>query len=180
MSKSLIGIFLLIGILGIGLFILWPRYQEAKAFQEKVSERQTELAYREQYVISLDEAEKSLERYKEEFSKVNSAIAAKPDVPSMFNFLERSSFQNGLIIKNLGSFSLSPVLGKEKLNAIVLNFSTSGSYSSLKNFLHTLEKSSRLIDVETVSLASESVKEEPGVAKESLYSLSFRIKVYSY
>ena len=195
MNKSIVASLILLAVLTIGIFLILPKYQELKAFKIKIDEKRDELQYKEEYFSDLQETSDRLKDYKEELEKIESALPDNPSLPSFFNFLQKATSQNGLILKNLGSFSIVlPSISsvkktveekateknvKEtekkipKVKKISLAIEVSGSYSSFKNFLESLEKSARLIEVENISFSSP----KPG---EETFSYTLKLKTFSY
>lgn len=183
MNKQIVIFISLLTILSLGIFLIWPKYQTLKEIQLKVSEKKTELQYKEEYFANLEKISQELEKYKEELAKINSALPEDPSLPTLYNFLEKASSQNGLILKKIGDFSIAPLVPPQEtttqeaasgeIKEIRLGFEVAGSYSALKNFLATLEKSARLIEVEVISFSSPK-------AGENLFSFELTIKTYSY
>ena len=186
MPKSIISAVLLISIFGLAIFLVYPKYQRYNSLLQDVKKEETNLQYKESYVMSLNEAKQELEKYNEEFAKIDSALPNDPLVPSMLAYLQKATSQNGLVAKNLGGFSTNIQPENPIIQETHYDFSASGPYSSFKNFLLTLEKSARLIEIEALSLTAEApAKGEAGtqpVSTESdpRISISFKIKAYSY
>ncbi|XOB41960.1 MAG: type 4a pilus biogenesis protein PilO [Candidatus Nealsonbacteria bacterium] len=179
MSKSIAIVILLISILVIGVFLIWPKYQDLRSLQLEIGKKTAELQYKEKHISNLQEVSEELEKYKPELSKIDSILPFNPSLPSLFNFLQKASSQNGLIFRNVDSFSMTTPKEKPGIKEISLNLGVSGSYSAFRNFLSTLEKSARLIEIENISFSSP--EEKPTVpTQETPFDFDLRIKVYSY
>ena len=175
MSKSILILFILLGAFAIGFFASLPRYQELKNTQIAIASKNVELQYKEQYFTDITDTAKELTKYKEELLKVNSILPSDLSIPTLFSFLQTVSSQNGL---TLGGLNLSAISGASEgeglgIREIGVSLSASGSYSSLKSFLSTLEKTSRLIEVDSLFLSSPQEKDKP-------FSFNLQIKTYSY
>jgi Tfp pilus assembly protein PilO len=155
-----------------GVILLWPKFQELKMIEKNIAEKKEELQYQENYFSNLREIKSKLEEYQAEVTKINSALPDDSSLPSLFNFLQKTSSQSGLVLKGVSPFAV--VVSKENPDIKETQFSlqVSGSYSSFKNFLSTLEKSARLIEVENISFSSPK--------KGNLFTFNLRIKVFSY
>jgi len=174
MSKSAAIVIFLLASLIVGVFLLFPKTQDLRAIRLEIGERNAELQSKEKHFSNLQETSKELEEYQSELSKIDSALPSDlSSLPSLFNFLQKASSQNGLILKNVGAFSVTVSEERPEIKEITLNFGVSGSYPSFKNFLSTLEKSARLIEVENISF---SVPQE----KETSFPFDLKIKVHSY
>ena len=174
MSKSALIVFILLAVFAAVFFVSWPRYQELKDTQAKIAEKEVELQYKEQYFRDLTNAAKELTQYKEELLKVNSILPSDTSIPALFSFLQTAASQNGLTLEGLNLSGISEVSGAEGLGikGISVNLSVSGSYSSLKSLLSTLEKTSRPMEVETISLSAPQEEDKP-------FSFRWAIKTYS-
>jgi len=170
--------------LGITALLIWPKYQEVAVFKLRAEEARENLQLKEQYFLSLKDAAQELERYEPELSKIDSAFPSEPSLPSLFKFLQETSSQNGLILKSIGTFSTSVHPEKPGPEETRFDIGVSGSYPSFKNFLLEIEKSGRLIEVESVSIYPPSGGEGGAVpvfpTGEPYFYFTFKIKVYSY
>lgn len=179
MPRPLAIIIGLILLLALGIAVIFPKYQNLNLLQLKVKEKEAELQSEKEYFSNLSEISEKLKKYEESLSKINSALAAEPRLPALFNFLQTAASQNGLVLKKIAPTLPSPL--KEELveegwsleiRETGINLAVAGSYSSFKNFLSTLEKTARMIELESISF---STVEEVGPINFNL-----RIKVYSY
>lgn len=182
MPRLILIFIILLSILLIGLFLIWPKYQKLSNLSREIEAKETELHYIEEYFAKLNRLSEELKKYENQVSKIDFALPSDSSLAllSLINFLQRAGSQNGLIFTKLGSFSLtSPKVPTgtptpetpSKIKEISLGFEVSGSYFAFKNFLETLEKSAKLIEVETSSFSSE----EGGI-----FSYNLNIKTYSY
>lgn len=172
MPKLLITIicFLISLVLGIGL--IWPEYQDFKNIQKSIDQKKLEIQYKEKYFSELQKISEELKNYNESLSKIDSALPVSPGFPNLFEFLQKSSSQNGLILKNITIGSSTPLEKFSDIKETNLVLSVSGSYSAFKNFLETLRKTARLIEIESIEFSSPAEKE--------IFSFNLNIKVYSY
>lgn len=164
---SLLVVFLL------GFFYAWPQYQRVSGLMNELQERKTELKLKKEYFVSVKEAASNLESYQEEIAKIDSALPSKPFLPSLFRFANDAAAQNGLIMTEVGKFSVTPSRNRPELKEIFLEVSLSGPYSSLRNFLSAVEKSSRMIEID--SLVFDSAE-----AKDNTSPFSLKLKAHSY
>ena len=155
-----------------GIFFLLPKNEALNFFKKQIREKRTELQSKEEYLNALSNIAENLKNYETQLLKIDSALPDTPEMPALFDFLQKSASQSGLVLKGLDA-DLNPL---EKIGGVFrqtrLNLFLTGSYSSLKIFLSTLEKSARLIEVESISFTSSG---EGGPINAKM-----RIKVYSY
>lgn len=155
------------------IVLVFPKYQDFKFLQKEISQKETELQYNKEYFLNLSNLSEELKKYSDNLSKIDFALPSGPSIPILFDFLQKTSSQNGLILKRIGEVTTIPFKEKITVKEYQLALSLSGSYSSFKSFLSSLEKSARLIEVESISFASPKSKEEP-------FSFSLKIKFHSY
>jgi len=172
-------------ILLIGFFLIWPKYQDLGDLKLEIEGKETELQYLEEYFSKLNQLSQELKKYEVQLSKIDFALPSDSSLAllSLINFLQKASSQNGLVFKEFSSFSIilpKPPTGTpgpvepeppSNIKEIRLNFEVAGSYSALKNFLNTLEKSAKLIEIENISFS---------FGEEEIFSFSLRIKTHSY
>ena len=156
----------------LGILFLWPKYQDFKNLQLQLKNKETEFRYQDEYYQELFSLSEKLKEFETELSNIDSALPSDLSLPSFYNFLQKASSENGLIFNSMGSFSLSFLPGKTNIQVISIPIEVSGSYSSLKNFLKTLEKSARIIEVDGISFSSP--------AEGELFGFTLGVKIHSY
>jgi len=173
MSRQTTILINLLAVFLIGFFLVWPQYQNLRRLNIEIQTKRTELQYKEEYFSNIKTISEELKKYETELSKIDSALPSGPSLPSLFNFLEKTSSQNGLIFKYVGTFSVTPLEANSGIKGIYLNIAVAGSYPAFKNFLASLEKTARLIEVDNISFSTPQKAEEP-------FSFNLKIKAYSY
>jgi len=156
----------------LGLSFLRPKYQDLKSLQKKVEEKRVELQSKEEYFLNLSNIAEELKKYQDQLFKIDSALPPDPSIPALTNFLQKKISQSGLVLNEVSLVSITPFEDLPGIQKIHLDLRVLGSYSSFKNFLLTLEKSARLIEVENIAFSSPEDKDP--------FSFDLRIKVYSY
>jgi len=162
-----------------------PKYQELSRLNLEIKHKKTEFQYIEEHFSEIHKLLEELENYKDKLEKVNFAFPSDDSLTlvSLLRFLVNTSSQTGLIFKELNSYSISvpkTTSGKvsdsgdslsSRIKTISLSFEVSGSYSAFKNFLKTLERSAKIIEVEKTSFSFE---------EEGIFSFAVQIKTYLY
>lgn len=187
----LISIISLAITLAIGLVLTLPKYQEMRYAQKKVQAKETEIQNKQGYFSKINEASEKLKKYPKELAKIDFALPANVSLPFLYDFFQKISSQNGLVLENISGGPASVIQPKissgseiniqseigfqseKAVQEIKVNLSLAGSYSAFKNFLSSIEKSARMIEVESMSF---SFPKEEG---ESL-SFSLTVKTHSY
>lgn len=145
----LIFILLLVG----GYFLWWPQYQEFKDLKFQLDKKIERLSQQEKYFTELDGLLNQLKEYETELSRINSALPLDTDsaVITFFNFLQKQTSENGLILKEIN-------LEKSTPPEISFNISVVGSYAALKNFLTGIYKNIRMIEIASISFSGQDEK----------------------
>lgn len=169
MNKPIIIAICLILTLAFGFGFLWPKYQALRGWQTAIAEKEAELQSRTAYFSQIQEVSTKLAEYEESLSKISNALPSDPSLPSLFNFLQTTAAQTGLVLEDINLSGMKKGSTKEIQVYLLLD----GSYSALKDFLLALEKSARLIEVKDVSFSFPSKPQEP-------FSFKVNIKTHSY
>jgi len=148
----LIAFFVLLLI--IGWFIIWPKFNEQADLKQSIEIKQIELTYKEQYIEKLEGIQSKLDASEGQISKIESALPSENSAPSVYKFVEESASSAGLVLNSISPFAENPSQINTRLSETSFSLDLSGSYSALKAFLSTLEKSARLFDMNSVSLSS--------------------------
>lgn len=173
--------FILFGIsLVFGVIFFWPRYQELDSLQVQIENKRQEIKNQDKYYQELSLISKELDEHQEELTKINSALSFNPPLPSLLKYLQKVAPENGLILASISSFSIQPLPERADIKEIQGSLKLSGSYPSLKNFLKTLEKSARLIEVDSVSFSVFQKKEGETVEISEIFNFSLSIRTKSY
>lgn len=157
---------------GLGFGILYPKYQEIKFLRFEISQKETELRYKEEYFSNLSQISEKLKGFGDSLAKIDSAIPQVVSLPSLFDFLQKISSQSGLLLRKLSPVSGRYLTEKSEIQEHSFSLSLSGSYLALKNFLLSLEKSARLIEVNSISFSSP--------AEGNFFEFELDLKVHSY
>lgn len=162
MPRPLIAIIIFALALSAGIFFVWPKYQSLTALRAEVEQKRIELNSKNDYYSKIKDTSAELEKYQAQLAKISSALPDIASLPSLFNFLQKSSADAGLLLEDigLGSTQLSGAKdGEGGIREININLELSGSYPALKSFLSAIEKSARLFAVKNISFDSP---EDPG------------------
>lgn len=159
-------------ILGV-VFLWWPKYQNFSDLKAELEKKERELEKKREYFTNLEALSKRLEGYPEELAKIDSALSVDPSIPALFNFIQKVSSENGLILESLSLGKISSSQEEQvEIQKISLSASVTGSYSAFKNFLSTVYKNARLIEVESIKF--------PSLEGEDLFTFDFSLETYSY
>ncbi len=161
MSKILILLFLISYIVSLSLSTLIPQYKRVKELQKQLANQELILETREQYVEQLEESSRRIDEHQEEMVKLNYAMPSTPDTSYILEFLDESVFKTGMIFRDVGGLSKTIEREEESQTGWVeVSFQLIGTYDSFLDFLNRVEKTARLIEVDSVSFVGESLEQE--------------------
>lgn len=171
------------------IYVLRPQYKEFSALDRKVRQMEENLSQAKDYYEGLVVLNEKLESYQIALEKIDSALPQKNNLPSLFNILSQKVLASGLVLKSVSpakttsKASLQPGLTDGQDAALALNPAIQESFVSLEilgpvvaleDFLRSIEKSARLIEVQKISLSKSEN------AKDKFPSFSLLLKTYSY
>ena len=153
------------------IFFLSPQNKTLNSLKEEIRQKQFELQSQEEYLVNLTATAENLKNYQIQLSKIDSALPDTAELPALFDFLQKSASQSGLVLKGLEATPGTQEKKEGGLRETRLNLFLIGSYTSFKNFLSIMEYSSRLIEVESLAFSS---------SEAGLINAKIRIRVNSY
>ncbi|NQU82667.1 MAG: type 4a pilus biogenesis protein PilO [Parcubacteria group bacterium] len=175
----------------VALYFVVPGYSTVIRLQKQVMDKQIEVQEKQVYSVKLKEIVANLDEYQEFLDKIEKALPYDVSLPSLLNFFQDKALASGLIMENINPMDSAEegatgvpesTEGTEenvnkKIKETVFRLSLSGSFSSFESFLELLEKSSRLVEVDSISFESGKTSEED---QETVFEFDLTAKVYSY
>jgi Tfp pilus assembly protein PilO len=179
MNKSFtIPILFFVGLLLI-VYIILPEFYNFRNLKKELEIKNQEIESIENYHKKITAASDKLKDYEESLLKINSALPDDYSAPSLFNYLQKTSAENGLFLKSVG-LAMAPVkrvesspeaqTSKQGVEERYVNINLIGSYDSFKTFLKAIEKSSRMIETENILIKID----------EGILNFILLLKVSSY
>ena len=168
MNRSLIILFLLLFAIFGGVFFVVPKNKNLILLKEKIQQKIIELETKEEYFSSLYQLYQKTKDYQDSLFKVELAVPDDPELPALFDFFQKSVSQAGLVLNKIELISadfprqskqvsieeILVISSKTPVREIYLNLNVNGSYSAFKNFLSILERSARLIEIESINVVT--------------------------
>ncbi len=169
MNRSTIIIICFLLTIVLGAFLLYPKYQDFIILKKQVKAKENQLQSKQEYLSNLSQNSEQLKEYQEKLLVIDAALPSTLSLPSLFDLLQKTTSQNGLIIKDMDS---SSVANPEGIQEVRVNLKAVGSYSAFKSFISALEKSARMIEIESFSF---SIPQEG-----EIFDFILTMKTYSY
>ncbi len=151
-------------ILLLSFFLVVPEYRTFKELQLELGKKKAEYNAEYEYYSEIIKSYNDMQTRKEDIEKINDALPVESNFGSLVYYFQGRASESGLTFKNLflsksskaSSQSGADGSSKSKINDIVFSLNLLGSYSSLENFISSLEKSARLFEITSISFGSQS------------------------
>lgn len=182
-------IVLIIALMVFFLFAL-PKYQESNELETELAQKEARYEGLVNYNLTLSNLLKSIEEKQDVLAKIDSALPPDPSLAPIVYFVQQKADQSQLAVKSITFSQVAPqvygqVLSQDSNNkevkSIIFSVDIFGSYQGLKKFLLSLERSSRLFEVNSIAFGSEALN---GTAKSKnalqAYDFKLEIKTQAY
>lgn len=169
MNRSIIIIICFLLTIVLGAFLLYPEYQDFTVLKKQIEAKENQLQSKQEYLSNLSQNSEQLKKYQEKLLVIDTALPSILSLPRFFDLLQKTTSQNGLIIKDMDS---SLMTNPEGIQEVSVNLKATGLYSSFKSFISVLEKSARMIEIESFSFSTPQ--------KGEIFDFILTIKAYSY
>jgi Tfp pilus assembly protein PilO len=172
LRKSIVIVVTLIATSIFVFLYVFPKKDALSGLENIIQEKKQELAAREDYFKELKSVSKGLEDYQSQLAKIKSALPEDPQPIVFYDFLQKLTSRSGLVLKNI-SYNLSEPenSGVQGLKTISLNLGVAGTVDGFRVLLSILEKSTRIINIESFSFTSPEKEKD---------TVNFNLKIKAY
>lgn len=144
--------------MGVMMFLTLPEYNRFISLTWQLQDDKFELIEREKHLSDMFELSQRLKQQQAALDKISSALPSYPDFPSLMVFLNEKASESGLIVLRPDNVSTVYHVSREEgteqesmgIKPIEFDLWLTGKYPSLKNFIRSVESSSRLIRVSNI------------------------------
>lgn len=166
-------IVLAVSLVLLFLFIL-PQYQSSQNVDAALLQAKAQAQGINVYAKNIAALAEGLAARKEVTNTIATAAAADGSIAPLTYFFQKTAQDNGLVVTSIGfSQPVADTLSDSTAN-VLLAIHVSGSYQGLKSFIETVEHSSRLFNIATLSLSPSAL-----IQKTQQYDLSLEIKIHT-
>ena len=160
----------------IFVYLVVPQYKQYSKSSQNASVRQESLKRKVKHFADLRKTVDKLNDFEEEIAKIDTALPVNSSYPSLFHYIQNTASSNGLILT-----AVEPIAATLNKNGIApsrlgeMQFSVSlvGRPQSLESFLITVEKSARMFETISISMAQSGGDGE-------LPEITIAMKAYIY
>jgi len=135
--------------IAIIFFLVLPKYRSYSGFKKEAAEKSAELQSQEEYIEELKSTHQKLKTYQESLAKIESAIPENRSLSEVLSFFQETASQTGLIMEKVNQTFVTSGL-EEDIKITKIDVGLRGNYEGFKNFIETIEKISRLIEVDSI------------------------------
>lgn len=174
-------------------FLVMPEYKNFRILQLELGKKVAEYAAEYEYYSAIGKIYYDLQNRQEEIKKIDDALPTDPDVGKIIYFIQKTAIESGMTVKGLflsksssAKTAASKTIKTNEIKDIIFSLNVSGGYTSLERFMISLEKSSRVFEINTISFASQTFSpvseegEEQQVQSEENYDFNLSIITHSY
>ncbi|MBI2574006.1 MAG: type 4a pilus biogenesis protein PilO [Candidatus Wildermuthbacteria bacterium] len=156
----------------VGMFFIMPLRDDLQFFQKELKQKNFELQTSREYIENLRLIESRLRENQEAVAKLNAAIPDEPDLPLLYDFLQKLSSISGLGLKSVDA-ALKKSERNPQMNVISVSMSVEGPYEGIKDFLAQLKSSPRIIQLDSAGFSSPTVKNAPFAVRVTASAYSY-------
>ena len=167
-------------ILLLIFFLVVPKYHQFKELQQKIGEQQSAYDAKFAYYSEVAKVYDQLQAKKDIVDKIDSAIPSNIAYGPLVYFFQKKAMENGMIVRGLFLSKAAPINPESNLKEIGFSLDVLGSYSALKSFMASLEKSSRLFEITNISFGSSGVSVAGQLQILQIYPFKLEVKTFSY
>ena len=171
---------LLASIAGFAVFIV-PHYNTISTLRAQEADYQTVLTNARKLKEQRNALVKKYNSFDQaKLGQLATMLPANPENMKLILSLQSVASQYGMVLQNVkiedpstdpASQNKPGSQGNSELGTLTINFSVAGSYASFTNFVRTIEKSLRMIEIQKVSFSASDPKSQN-------YQYSVAVKTY--
>lgn len=170
-------------IFTICLYGVFPMLFEVKVLKSALALEVSDLAQKKAYFTNLQAISQEVEQNQDFLQTIAIALPEELSVPSLMSFFQTACSENGVILDGF-SYEEQAAQQEERAQEAVkqayFNFNIKGGIASFFSFLKTLENSSRILDVGSISFQVKDEGERTKEAASSGLNFNIRVKTHSY
>jgi len=180
MNQLLIIIIIFSYILSLWFGAFAPEAKKLSNLKTELSDQENVLFMRKEYAERLRRASNKIAKQRENIDKMEIALPKDAELSYTLEFIQDTISRTGLIFKKISGISVSNVKNDEgkRIEETRVGLEVKSSYASFLNFLEEVEKSARLIEVDSISFVYPE-ELEGGETYSPLFDFSVTLKTRS-
>lgn len=170
-------------ILLLVFFLVAPEYNTFGKLQTELGEKKAEFNAEFDYYDAITKTYDDLQNHQDDIKKIDDALPQDPALGKLVYFLQEAAKENGMMIKDLflsqSSANTAQPSVSNNVKDMVFSMDLLGDYASLENLIVSLENSSRIFEITSISFGSAGGATS-GSTQQQTYSFSLQVKTHSY
>ncbi len=184
MFKNIITILIIAGCILVIVVFVAPRYKNIMVLRTQSSELQNALSTATQLRAMREQLKKQVDSFSVvQLEQLETLLPAHVDNVKFSTIdIKRLADQNGLILKDVNTIEPETVVNnqdtgtEDPLGRINVEFSLAGPYAGFVNFLSQLERSLRIVDVESIAFSQQPAR--LGEVTQDRYNFDIIVSTY--
>ena len=185
-KSPIIAFFALAALVVVILVLTLPAYQGMSQKKSDLKLEEERLEETKEINGKLKDLAEQYEAHRAEAEKIMMALPSKEEIPNLLVSMEAISAENGMLLQSLGFSIQSDNTGRlaageegqiappgQQFKKLGLDMSLNGSYSSLKNFLASVEKNLRIIDIESIDFGASEGEGASDIFEYSIQGVTY-------
>lgn len=171
----------LVAVILIVAFLMRPAWSELQELGTEIPKEEQARDLTVEDIKNLESAKEFFENNAQSVETVNTAVPIEPEVPAILAILEDLAKDSGVFLTSFSpqqfggqqAASTAAAPGQQAnppgVESIEITANFRGPYNSLINFLYSLERSLRLVDVKTITVTSSGGALEGNISFKAYY-----------
>jgi len=180
-DKPIIIVLTIFIILILIFFLVAPEYRNFKSLQSELGIKKAEYNAEYEYYSQIVQNYYNIQNNSEKIEKIDIALPSNPVLADIVYYVQDQASKNGLILKSIFLTKVPSMSDEDSIKNVGFSLSLLGNYKSLESFLNSLEKSSRLFEMDGISFGSGSAStQSTQFQSEDVFQFSMQITTYAY
>ena len=145
--------------------------------QNTLGQKQAEYIGKSVYYATISDLTKKIESNADSLQKVTTAVPSDVSLSSLVYFLQKKASEAGLVTKLVVFSKVTQASKDKKLKIVTMTVNVSGNYQGLKAFLLSLEKSSRLFEINAIRFNSPQPLSRPNQLQNQQQLYDFNLEM---
>ena len=153
----------------------WPEYNRISELGVAINERRGLYSSRSAIIQKIQNLNTEYQKRSSDIAKISSVLPSKKSLAEVVSALDRVALQSG--VQLLSASAVGKEGGSDDIayNTLPIVITANGSYTSMANFLRSIERSLRIMDFVSINASSVS-PEKPDLLNLSLSGNTYYLK----
>jgi Tfp pilus assembly protein PilO len=171
-------------ILLLVLFLVMPEYKTFRNLQTEIGEKKAEYNAKYEYYSEIKKTYDDLQSRSEDIKKIDDAMPQVPDRGKIIYFFQVAAQENGMMLKDLFLSGGASGGAGNVVQDMSFSMDLLGNYPSLEKFMNSVENSSRIFEITSISFSAASApsagSSQSQFQAQQAYTFTLQIKTHSY